>query len=183
MSDTNNTKDKIIEAVEELIATRGVNNFSLRDIANYLYISTGSLYYHFKTKDEIISAIVDKHYAILEKDYDAWLIKHKGELTVNRFLEVVFYKSTELFNHSKIHIYLINECMRNEEIKKKIQQLWNNWKEKITTGVKQVYKDHDNTDAIADLILVTIEGLIVKTVLENKDQDDVEKIKSLLEGL
>ena len=38
-------------------------------------------------------------------------------------------------------------------------------------------------DAIADLILVTIEGLIVKTVLENKDKDDVEKIKRLLEGL
>ena len=44
-------------------------------------------------------------------------------------------------------------------------------------------KEHDNTDAIADLILVTIEGLIVKTVLENKDKDDVEKIKRLLEGL
>ena len=61
--------------------------------------------------------------------------------------------------------------------------MWNNWKDKITTGVKQVYKEHDNTDAIADLILVTIEGLIVKTVLENKDKDDVEKIKRLLEGL
>lgn len=94
MPNQNDTKSKIIEAVEELIATKGVNNFSLRDIANYLDISTGSLYYHFKTKDEIISAIVEKHYAILERDYDIWLDKHKGELTINRFLEVLFYKGT-----------------------------------------------------------------------------------------
>ena len=41
MPNQNDTKSKIIEAVEELIATKGVNNFSLRDIANYLDISTG----------------------------------------------------------------------------------------------------------------------------------------------
>ncbi|MDY4936205.1 MAG: TetR/AcrR family transcriptional regulator [Candidatus Enteromonas sp.] len=183
MPNQNDTKSKIIEAVEELIATKGVNNFSLRDIANYLDISTGNLYYHFKTKDEIISAIVEKHYAILERDYDIWLDKHKGELTINRFLEVLFYKGTELFNHSKIHIYLINECMANEILKKKTQELWEEWKNKLTVGVRQVYKNHDDVDSIAQLILVTIEGLIVKTVLGNKSIEDINKIKQLLERL
>lgn len=71
MAEDNKTRDKIILAVEELIASKGVNSFSLRDIAKYLNISTGSLYYHFKTKDEIISAIIDIHFNDLERDYDA----------------------------------------------------------------------------------------------------------------
>ena len=61
MSEENNTREKIILAAEELITSKGVNSFSLRDIANYLDISTGSLYYHFKAKDDIISAIIDMH--------------------------------------------------------------------------------------------------------------------------
>lgn len=183
MAEDNNTRDKIILAVEELIASKGVNSFSLRDIAKYLNISTGSLYYHFKTKDEIISAIIDIHFNDLERDYDAWLIKHKDDLTIERFLDVVFYKSTELYNHSKIHVYLINECMRNDEIKNKLLGLWNEWKAKIVEGVKRVYKNHDNYEEIASTILVIIEGLIIKTVLGNKTQEEIENIKKMLSRL
>lgn len=183
MAEDNKTRDKIILAVEELIASKGVNSFSLRDIAKYLNISTGSLYYHFKTKDEIISAIIDIHFSDLESDYDAWLIKHKDDLTIERFLDVVFYKSTELYNHSKIHVYLINECMRNDEIKNKLLGLWNEWKAKIVEGVKRVYKNHDNYEEIASTILVIIEGLIVKTVLGNKTQEEIENIKKMLSRL
>ena len=116
MKKTVDMRDNILTAVEELIATKGVNNFSLRDIAKYLYISTGSLYYHFKTKDEIILAIVDKHFEKLESDYVEWLERHKEkeDLTKERFIDIILYKGTELFNRSKIHIYLINECMRND---------------------------------------------------------------------
>ncbi len=183
MAEDNKTRDKIILAVEELIASKGVNSFSLRDIAKYLNISTGSLYYHFKTKDEIISAIIDIHFSDLERDYDAWLIKHKDDLTIERFLDVVFYKSTELYNHSKIHVYLINECMRNDEIKNKLLGLWNEWKAKIIEGVKRVYKNHDNYEEIASTILVIIEGLIIKTVLGNKTQEEIENIKKMLSRL
>lgn len=183
MAEDNKTRDKIILAVEELIASKGVNSFSLRDIAKYLDISTGSLYYHFKTKDEIISAIIDIHFNDLERDYDAWLIKHKDDLTIERFLDVVFYKSTELYNHSKIHVYLINECMRNDEIKNKLLGLWNEWKAKIVEGVKRVYKNHDNYEEIASTILVIIEGLIIKTVLGNKTQEEIENIKKMLSRL
>lgn len=183
MAEDNKTRNKIILAVEELIASKGVNSFSLRDIAKYLNISTGSLYYHFKTKDEIISAIIDIHFNDLERDYDAWLIKHKDDLTIERFLDVVFYKSTELYNHSKIHVYLINECMRNDEIKNKLLGLWNEWKAKIVEGVKRVYKNHDNYEEIASTILVIIEGLIIKTVLGNKTQEEIENIKKMLSRL
>ena len=183
MSEDNNTREKIILAAEELITSKGVNSFSLRDIANFLDISTGSLYYHFKAKDDIISAIIDMHFKDLERDYDAWLIKHKDNLTIERFLDVVFYKSTELYNHSKIHIYLINECMRDDSIKNKLLSLWKDWKNKIVEGVKQVYKNRENHEEIADIILVIIEGLIVKTVLGNKTQEEIEDIKKMLSRL
>ena len=56
-------------------------------------------------------------------------------------------------------------------------------KNKIDEGVKQVYKNRENHEEIADIILVIIEGLIVKTVLGNKTQEEIEDIKKMLSRL
>lgn len=73
--------------------------------------------------------------------------------------------------------------MRNDEIKNKLLGLWNEWKAKIVEGVKRVYKNHDNYEEIASTILVIIEGLIIKTVLGNKTQEEIENIKKMLSRL
>ena len=186
MKRPNEMRERILTSVEELIATRGVNNFSLRDICDYLYISTGSLYYHFKTKDDIIMAIINKHFTELENDYIEWLKKHKenNDLTKERFIDIVLYKGTELFNRSKIHIYLINECMReNNKLKEKYIDLIDSWYQKILLGVKQVYGNHENSDAIAYMILLIIEGLTIRVVLDDRKPELENKMKELLKGL
>ena len=179
-------RERILEAVEELITTRGVNNFSLRDICDYLYISTGSLYYHFKTKDEIILAILDKHFLELEDDYSSWLLRHKekGDLTKERFVDVVTYKGTELFNRSKIHIYLINECMReNNKLKDRYLEFIESWYQKLLVGVKQVYGVDSDYETIAYTLFLILEGLAVRVVLKDRKPNLEEKIKKLLKEM
>ena len=73
--------------------------------------------------------------------------------------------------------------MRDDSIKNKLLSLWEDWKNKIVEGVKQVYKNRENHEEIADIILVIIEGLIVKTVLGNKTQEEIEDIKKMLSRL
>ena len=186
MKQPSEMRERILTSVEELIATRGVNNFSLRDICDYLYISTGSLYYHFKTKDDIIMAIIEKHFHELEDDYLSWLKKHKdnNDLTKERFIEIVLYKGTELFNRSKIHIYLINECMReNNKLKDKYKDLIESWYQKLLTGVKQVYGDRKDADAIAYMILLIVEGLTIRVVLDDRKPEQELKMKNLLKEI
>lgn len=48
------TKERIIEAAIDLYNQRGVNNITLRDIAQEVGISPGNLAYHFKNQDFII---------------------------------------------------------------------------------------------------------------------------------
>ena len=130
MSQKLSMRDKILNTVEHLIINNDVNSFSLRDICDAMSISTDSLYYHFKTKDSIILAIIEKHFASLERDYNTWLLRHrdKGDLTKERFIETIIYKGTELYNSYKMHIYLINECMRsNSEIKERYTSLLDSW--------------------------------------------------------
>jgi len=52
-----NTKDKILQTALVLFNDSGINNVSLRQIAQELGISQGNLNYHFKLKEDIIEAL------------------------------------------------------------------------------------------------------------------------------
>ncbi len=52
-------RQRIVDAADELFYTRGYNQTSFRDIADVTGIPRGNFYYYFKTKDEILGAVVD----------------------------------------------------------------------------------------------------------------------------
>lgn len=53
-ADRPNRRDDIIEAAAALFATKGYAATSIRDIAQEVGILSGSLYYHFSSKEEIL---------------------------------------------------------------------------------------------------------------------------------
>jgi AcrR family transcriptional regulator len=52
-------RQRIIDAADQLFYTLGYNQTSFRDIADETGIPRGNFYYYFKTKDEILDAVVD----------------------------------------------------------------------------------------------------------------------------
>ncbi|HVW52182.1 MAG TPA: TetR/AcrR family transcriptional regulator [Trinickia sp.] len=49
-----NNREKILRAAEKLILQHGVGAFTLEDVASSAGMSKGGVFYHFKTKDELI---------------------------------------------------------------------------------------------------------------------------------
>ncbi len=54
-----NNRARIVEAADQLFYRRGYNQTSFSDIADITGIPRGNFYYYFKTKDDILSAVVD----------------------------------------------------------------------------------------------------------------------------
>jgi AcrR family transcriptional regulator len=54
----NGTSHRIVEAADRLFYERGFEATSFADIAEAVGISRGNFYYHFKTKDEILHAVI-----------------------------------------------------------------------------------------------------------------------------
>jgi len=52
------TRDHIVDAADDLFYRRGYEHTSFADIAVVVRISRGNFYYHFKTKDEILDAVI-----------------------------------------------------------------------------------------------------------------------------
>jgi TetR/AcrR family transcriptional repressor of nem operon len=66
------TRDHIVEAADRLFYRQGYEHTSFADIAGAVRISRGNFYYHFKTKDEILDAVIAARLANTQAMLDRW---------------------------------------------------------------------------------------------------------------
>lgn len=64
-------KNEILDAAERLFAAKGFDNTSTNDIINEIGIARGTLYHHFKSKEEILDAVIDRITRTLMLEADA----------------------------------------------------------------------------------------------------------------
>jgi TetR/AcrR family transcriptional repressor of nem operon len=56
--DATGTREHIVRAADELFYKQGFEHTSFADVAEAVGISRGNFYYHFKSKDEILAAVI-----------------------------------------------------------------------------------------------------------------------------
>lgn len=76
------TREHIVEAADQLFYRRGYDHTSFSDIADSVQISRGNFYYHFKSKDQILNAVITVRLADTRKMLEQW--EMDGELPADR---------------------------------------------------------------------------------------------------
>src|SRR5258707_7410787 len=61
MPRTSDKLGRLMDAARELIHRQGFNQTTLADIAQESGVPLGNVYYYFKTKDEIASAVIEEY--------------------------------------------------------------------------------------------------------------------------
>lgn len=89
MSDQS-TRDHIVEAADRLFYRHGYEHTSFSDIADVVQISRGNFYYHFKTKDEILDAVINARLAGTRTMLEQWEIegKHPAD-RIRSFIDIL----------------------------------------------------------------------------------------------
>lgn len=78
----NTTREQIVGAADDLFYRQGFEHTSFADIAGVVRISRGNFYYHFKTKDEILDAVIDARLASTRMMLERWEVE--GETPADR---------------------------------------------------------------------------------------------------
>ncbi len=177
----NNTKKKIISTSIKLITRKGIKDTSLSDIAKACNISKGTLYYYYSSKDKLISDIANIHLdaitnavleCVLEVD-----INDKNDNMIN----LIIKKISKLGLQGKIHIYILCEAINsNEKLKEQLKIKYDHWRETLKKEVKKYYTDDDNAEALSFLLISIVDGLLVQSILQNKNSIDYENIANFL---
>lgn len=65
-------RQRVVATADGLFYRQGYKNTSFSDIANAVGISRGNFYYHFKSKDKILHAVIDSRVASLSSMLSEW---------------------------------------------------------------------------------------------------------------
>ena len=94
------TRDQIVDAADDLFYRQGYEATSFADIAGAVRISRGNFYYHFKTKDEILDAVIARRMASTREMLDQW--EQDGGHPAGRircFIRILIANKTQIMLH------------------------------------------------------------------------------------
>lgn len=90
----------IIQTVDQLIYEKGFNVMSFKDIAEACGLSKGNLYYYFKTKDELLKAVIDYRLDNMQNMLKDWeqefptaleRLQRYVQIMINETSQVIYY--------------------------------------------------------------------------------------------
>ncbi|MBJ3777332.1 TetR/AcrR family transcriptional regulator [Acuticoccus mangrovi] len=94
------TREHIVEAADRLFYENGYAATSFADIAAAVGLSRGNFYYHFKTKDELLGAVIARRLASTEAMLAAWEEGASSPVArIRRFIDIL------VMNRAKIIAY------------------------------------------------------------------------------
>ena len=94
------SRERIIEAANRLIYTKGYNQTSISDVATAVGITKGNLHYHFKSKEELLEAIIQFRLAMISEMLKQWeeqLPDAKDRL--KRFVQMILNEEQDIVRY------------------------------------------------------------------------------------
>ncbi|MGI9426143.1 MAG: TetR/AcrR family transcriptional regulator [Hyphomicrobiaceae bacterium] len=94
------TRVQIVEAADQLIYQQGYEQTSFSDIAGAVQISRGNFYYHFKSKNEILDAVIKARLDNTREMLAQWEIEEARPADrVRRFIHILLANRSKIRRH------------------------------------------------------------------------------------
>jgi len=94
------TRAHIVEAADRLFYRHGFDHTSFADIAEAVKISRGNFYYHFKTKDEILGAVIDARICNTQKMLAQWEVDGaRPEDRIRSFIHILIQNQSKIMQY------------------------------------------------------------------------------------
>lgn len=87
-------REKILNTATQLFIQKGSEKTSMQDIAQTAGISKGAIYHHFKSKDEIVFAVMRSRQELMEEEMKQWF-KATENLTGREQLQAILKSNLE----------------------------------------------------------------------------------------
>lgn len=169
-----NVKDIIMDSTEELLRESSLADLSLATIAKAAGISKGTLYYHYKVKEDILLDITDRYLDEQWNDFIKWTEDKGKDTSLHRLIKYVIERNVNITG-PRIHL-LYNACIGNEEIANMLLERYSKFQKIISAKIAERI-GNESADYIAWVTLLISDGLIIQEGLHNPQIDIDEFIK------
>ncbi|SHF86708.1 transcriptional regulator, TetR family [Caldanaerobius fijiensis DSM 17918] len=109
----NKTKEKIFNAAIEVFSKKGFYKATMDEIAEKAAVAKGTLYYHFKSKDDILDFLITEGLSLLKNEI-LEKISAFGN-AIEKLREVIVIQSNFLFKYRDFVIILLSQLWGKED--------------------------------------------------------------------
>ena len=185
-------KDQIMNAAEEVFTQKGLDNARMEDIADETGLSKGTLYLYFKSKDDLIAAILDR---IFQREFRAF---ENTDLSAISATEAIWIFTDTVIKDIKIILRLmpiayefLALAFRNKIVQKALKIYLNRYMDifipTIQRGIETGEFRQVDVKEVGIAIGAIVEGTLLLWIYDNSLVEPEKHIRSgmklLLDGL
>ena len=173
-----NVKELILDTAEKLLTASALADISLAEIARTAGISKGTLYYHYKNKDEILLDLTDRYLSRQWQDLIDWTGDATKDTSINRLVKYVLERDGPTAGQ-RLHFFY-DAMLGNEQIRQRLLD----WYTRFSSLIAE--KVGERTDVIPSgyltwLLLLLSDGLFIHKTIGNTGIDTAAFIQETSE--
>ncbi|QGY42262.1 TetR family transcriptional regulator [Maribellus comscasis] len=180
-------KENIITVAQDIFMRYGFRKTTMDEIAYAARKGKSSLYYYFKSKEEVFQAVVEKETSVLRSE----IVAKVGESSSakEKLRSYIFVRMEGFKNWGNFYVALKDEYLSNYDFIEKIRRRYD---ESEVNSITQIIKDGIdsgefkglNAELTAKTVLIAMKGLEVPLIVEKDLETNFRKeIDAMLEIL
>lgn len=167
-----NVKELILNAAETLLEHKKISDISLAEIARTAGISKGTLYYHYKSKNDVLCDLTDRYLEKQWNDLIVWTSDVSKDTSLHRLVKYVLERDISTVS-MRLHFFY-DAMLGNEEIREKLLSWYSRFAGLISEKLAERTTELVSPEYLSWLILLLSDGLFIHQTLNNT-QLDVKK--------
>ncbi|KKI89142.1 TetR family transcriptional regulator [Bacillus sp. SA1-12] len=181
------TKEELIEAAKRCIVEKGMQSLTLKSVAEAAGISQGTVYYHFRSKDqlmlEIVNDVCTNSWGELDRLADQK--KNLNENWIELALKSAYERTTKDAYYHKLFLSLAVAGFNNEQIREQLGSLLSYENRALKDQINSLIEDSTlhgvSTDVWSVLLNALFDGLALQALMNQ--ENDMERIYHDLQQL
>lgn len=169
----NKTKEKIFKAAIKTFSKSGFYKTTMEEIAENAGVAKGTLYYHFKSKDDILEFLIDEGIKILKQE----AIEEIGKLNnaVEKLRKIIFVQTNFLYRNHDFIIVLLSQIWGHGEVPRKFREKLYTYLELIENIIREGKEQKLIADCDEKIVAAAFFGMISSILALKVVEDSDEK--------
>ncbi len=172
-------KKRIINATIYLLKSKSMKEISMRNIAKEAGVTTGSIYHHYKNKDELLMDVMEESLLFTPKLNDLVKKDNFQEKGITLLEEVNFQVGERIrkVEQQKLHIQFLTSVMKNSpEMTEVYKQTYRKIMKSTNELMLNAYdkESSDLTKVLSSVLVAAIDGVALQQTL-GVLPEDIEK--------
>ena len=179
-------KPEILDHLQRVMATEGIEGTTLAKVAKSMRVNSGLLIHYFKSKEEMIIAMVDRLVDIYGDLYLQKLAKYETpEARLEFIMDTIFKTDPMMRENDSVFYACYVMSFRNQRIRSCFKHMFDRFRAQLSKEIESFMKAGivKVTDPVktADIMITVIEGInFYRTMLV--DDDKIEETAAYFEN-